>query len=177
MKKISFTLFVMISLLSFSFNSNAFPGLDKVKKNIIGTWKFKHYFRLSTSDAPNAPANDFKESNDPREQYTAYTFLENGKLKIWSLDKSKCNIPTQIVNWVVYTKKDSHGAEFTVLLMTDADDLKGRDNQLLSQSPGIHYVITGCNKWLEWIKIDKKDQYWGKEWQAAFEKIPDLPKD
>jgi hypothetical protein len=62
--------------------------------------------------------------------------------------------------------------------MTDADLKPSDDNQKLAQTHGIHYVITTCSKnCLDWIKIDRNDQTWKRNWQTTFTKSTDMPKE
>ncbi len=173
MKKSLLILTIILLQLS-SFDCNAGPSLEKVKKNIIGTWKFENLYN------PYAPLNtpDVKDSNDPNDLYTAYTFMDNGKVIVWSLDRSKLDIPNQTFTWGIITKKDAKEEEYTVVKMVESDIDPNDMQKIENSNTGLLRVVTTLTKNnLLWIKINRTDKLWKTEWQKRFSKIQDLPKE
>lgn len=172
MKKYFLLFFVIISLQLNSFECNAGPSIEKVKKKIIGTWKFLDFYN------PYTPFNspDTKFSTVPYELYKVYTFMENGKVIIWSLDKSKLDLPSQTLTWGVYTIKDRTGEEFTAVKLVESDIDPNDIQKIESSNTGIIFIVEPAVKnYMLWIKIDRLDKYWKQNWQSRFTKILDKP--
>lgn len=173
MKKIVLSFLVIISLLQISFVCKAWPGQEKVKKNIIGTWKFIDFYNYYVPYM----SRDTKVSTDPSDLYRVYTFMDNGKVTLWSLDKSKYDLPSQTFTWGVITKEDSYGEKYTAVKLVESDIDPSDIQKIESTNTGIIYVVTASTKdRLLWIKVLNHEKTWKKEWQSRFTRMPDLPK-
>lgn len=168
MKKHVLLLLFIVSLLQIPVVCNAWPKPEKVKKSIIGTWKFFDFYYAYDEYGATT-------TTDPQILYKAYTFQDNGKCIIWSLDKSKLDFPTQTVSWALITKKDKGGEEFTGVVFAESNiDPKDIEKTLY----GVAYFVTASNnKMLAWVKADRIDITWKKEAYTRFMRIPDLPHD
>jgi hypothetical protein len=121
---------------------------------------------------------DIKNSSDPKDLYTAYTFMDNGKVIVWSLDRSKYDIPNQTFTWGIITKKDAKGEEYTVVKMVESDIDPNDIQKIEDSNTGMFRVVTTSTKEnILWIKITRTDKLWKTEWQDRFSKIPDMPKE
>jgi len=103
--------------------------------------------------------------------------MDNGKVTLWSLDKSKYDLPSQTFTWGVITKEDSYGEKYTAVKLVESDIDPSDIQKIESTNTGIIYVVTASTKdRLLWIKVLNHEKTWKKEWQSRFTRMPDLPK-
>jgi hypothetical protein len=162
----------IIMVLTFMHSVNCFAGVDpnKLRKNIVGTWKFANYWN------PYANDDSSKPSADDYLKYTAYTFQEDGFVIVRSIDADKNKIGTQKLTWGIVNVKDGKGKDHVAVRIVDGS-IDPKDEKAIEQSSsGVSYlIIKSTDKSLFWIKINPIKGANSRDWQQFFEKVKDIP--
>jgi hypothetical protein len=153
------------SLLSLQLSASPDPG--KVRKNLVGTWKFSQFWNPYRNEGEPG-----RKSTDPKDLYTAYTFYEDGRVVIWSLDSVQNKMGRQTASWGVVLLKDENGKEHAVVKIVDPA-IDPQNQQAIEQSTsGLSFLVVQASKsFLAWIKIPQYHKANSRDWQSTYKKI------
>jgi len=147
------------------------PDPEKIKKNLNGTWQFFQFWNPYKNEGEPG-----RKSTDPKDLYTAYTFFEDGRVIIWSLNSSANNKNPETYTWGVVLLKSSKGKDEPIIKIVDSS-INPKDQKAIEMATsGVSCLVVQSSKtFLSWIKIPEYKQANSHDWQSTFKKVTDMP--
>ena len=102
-KNALYCLLITNTLLSSNVFAQDLAKIDELKKKIIGTWRFDHYYSINDADAARKP--------DDCTFSMKYTFKENSTVEIKNSDSTKCKYGNEVKSWSIVSLHDDRGKD------------------------------------------------------------------
>lgn len=158
-KTILLALFFLTTFNGFSQSKN-----DEIAKKLVGSWKFREYFRPYIEP-------HYKENKDYCLEFIQYTFQADGTVSFKNMNSGMCPLKESKARWSIVKLHAKEGKEYFGVRIFEEGVAERPDYDGNTYNDKVYLLTNVKGKFMQWIPKPQYDKASDRDFFQVFDRI------